>query len=168
MVGFDSQFYEMYITLLLSAISLGSIGLIIGCFASNVSEAMQLVPMAYAPFALFTNFMVSLNQIPSWLRWLQWIDPFNYAIDALAITEYKGQYEGCEWIGDEHMRVMECEYDGEGYLIQIGAGYADTYWIGQWINTWMDSVHFNWICMVFCIVGYRAIAWLILVRKNGF
>ena len=162
MVGFDSSFWELYIALLLSMLSVGSVGLVIGCFANNVAEAMQFMPVAFVPLLLFTNFMVSLDQIPVWIRWLQWVDPFKYVVDCLSITEFEGQVHNCD------PTTGICEYDGDRYLESIGAGYADTYWIKQWMNTYMDSVYFDWICLGICIIGFRFLVWLILVRRNGF
>ena len=43
MVGFDSSFIELYISLVLCMLSVGSVGLIVGCFANNAGEAMQFM-----------------------------------------------------------------------------------------------------------------------------
>eukprot|EP01083_Nonionella_stella_P254215 873818_1 len=155
MVGFDSTFIQLYISLIMSTLSTGSVGLIVGCFAKNSGEAMQVMPIAFVPFLLFTNFMVSLDQIPAWIRWLQWLDPYKYVVDCLSITEFKGQIHGSE-------------YNGDAYLESIGAGYADEWFIKQWIHTWMDSVYFDWLMLVCLIVGFRFITWIILVNRNGF
>ena len=37
MVGLDSEFYELYISLLLCIVCTGSFGMIIGCFALSIS-----------------------------------------------------------------------------------------------------------------------------------
>ena len=162
MVGFDSELIEIYISTLLSVLAVGSVGLVGGCFANNVGEALQFLPVAFVPFILFTNFMVSLDQIPVWIRWLQWIDPFKYVVDCLSITEFQGQVHNC----DPDTGI--CQYNGDLYLESIGAGYEDTWWIRQWINTWQDSVYFNWVCLALCTFGFRLLVWLILVRRNGF
>ena len=52
---------------------------------------MQVMPAAFIPLLLFTNFIVSLDQIPVWLRWLQWLDIFKYVIEGFSITEFDGQ-----------------------------------------------------------------------------
>lgn len=110
--------------------------------------------MAFVPFILFTNFMVSLDQIPVWIRWPQWIDPYKYVVDALAITEYRGQ--------------VHPGYNGPEYLKELDAGYWDTYLVENYINSWLDSVYFDWIMLVILIFGFRFIVWLILVKRNGF
>jgi len=163
MVGFDSSFIELYIALLLCTLSTSSVGLIVGCFAKNVSESLQALPIAFIPFLLFANFLVSLDQIPVWMRWLQWIDPFKYVVDSLSITEFKGQLHDYDEI------TQQWSYDGDEYLHQIGAGYSDTYWIKKkWINSWEDSIYFDWICLIFLIFGFRIITCLILVNRSGF
>merc|ERR1712228_187038 len=162
MVGFDSSFLQLYIALMLCSLSTGSVGLIVGCFAKNAGEAMQFMPIAFVPFILFTNFMVSLDQIPVWIRWLQWLDPFKYVVDCLCITEFKGQcYEFDE-------ATQQCLYDGNEYLEQIGAGYEDTWFVKRYIHGWMDSVYFDWLMLVFLIFGFRFITWFVLAKRNGF
>lgn len=37
---------------------------------------------------LTAGFYVSIDQIPSWIRWLQYLSFFKYAYDALIITEF--------------------------------------------------------------------------------
>ena len=129
---------------------------------------MQLMPMAFIPFLLFTNFMVSLDQIPVWIRWIQWLDPFKYLVDALSITEFEGQLHDYQCI-QHSSGSIDCfhQYDGDAYLKQIGAGYVNTYWLRNFINTHQQSVYVDWILLFMLLMGFRAITWLILVKRNG-
>ncbi|ETO17369.1 ABC transporter family protein [Reticulomyxa filosa] len=78
MVQFDSGFGEMYLSIILCVNAMGSVGLIVGVLAKNVSVAIQLFPVTFIPFMLFANYLVSLDQIPVWIRWLQWLDVFKF------------------------------------------------------------------------------------------
>eukprot|EP01083_Nonionella_stella_P076860 209593_1 len=162
MIGFDSTFLELYIAMVLCTLSTGSVGLIVGCFAKNTGEAMQIMPVAFVPFMLFTNFMVSLDQIPAFIRWFQWLDPFKYIVDCLCITEFHDQLHHC------NPETGKCIYDGNAFLKGINAGYKDAALIGDYIDTWMDSVYFDWIMLIVLTVGFRFIVWIILVKRNGF
>ena len=169
MVGFDSTFFELYLTLILCQLSVGSVGLIVGCFANSAAQAMQMMPAAFVPFILFTNFLVSLNQIPVWIRWLQWIDPFKFVVDCLAITEYHNQLHpsGCDPnVNPPHENA--CIYNGNAYLEELNVGYEDTWFVKDYINGWMDSAYFDWIMLGVLTIGFRFIVWLILVKRSGF
>ena len=56
MVGFDSTFFQLYITLMSSQLSVGSVRLIVGCFTESAAQALQLMLAAFVPFILFTIF----------------------------------------------------------------------------------------------------------------
>ena len=130
---------------------------------------MQLMPMAFIPFILFTNFLVSLEQIPAWIRWLQWLNPFKFMVDCMAITEYDGKLEGYECMENQSTGEEFCDYlyDGPAYLDQIGAGYLDTYWLKDFITTYKQSAYVDWILLFVLLVAFRFITWLILVKRNG-
>eukprot|EP00483_Globobulimina_turgida_P001081 UN01083 len=57
-VGFDSPFVGFYISMFLCITCTSSIGMIVGCFANNTSEALGLLPLSLLPLVLLTNFMV--------------------------------------------------------------------------------------------------------------
>jgi len=56
MVGMDSSFLEVYLTLALCMLASGSTGLLVGCFAKDVTEGMSLMPMAIIPFFSLLQF----------------------------------------------------------------------------------------------------------------
>ncbi len=106
--------------------------MIIGCFANNAAEAMQLMPMAFIPFLLFTNCLVSY-----WKRWIHWSDPFKYLVDALSITEFDGVLRDWECVIHETTGQEVCDYlyNGNVYLKQIDAGYLNTKWLQDFLWT---------------------------------
>ena len=161
MVGFDSSFGELYLSMILCSLSTGSVGLIVGCFAQNTAEALQFMPIAFVPFILFTNFVVSLDQIPIWMRWLQWLDPYMYVVDALCITEFHDQNRTTTIPGGTY------HYDGNQFLADHSVGHQDTPGI-YGVDSYMDSVYFDWYMLVVLTFGFRLITWLVLVNRNGF
>ena len=150
MVGLDSEFYEFFIGLSLSILATGSVGLIIGVFAANPGEAMNIMPVAFIPFLLFAGFLVSLDQIPAFLRWLQWIDPFKYMIEALTISEY----DGVEYETETGPMGQPIGYDN-------GSEYLESLDIDP------NNLTFNWIMLAVLFFGFRFVTWIILVLRNG-
>lgn len=55
-----------------------------GGVAILISSILNLYQMAYA------GFFLSLSSIPPVLRWLQWLDPLRYSLEALAVNEVTG------------------------------------------------------------------------------
>merc|ERR1719295_1913236 len=69
MVNFNAAFYEIFIVLSLVALVADSMGLCLGCIAKTPDIATQLTPVTIIPLFLFSNFFVSNNAIPEWIRW---------------------------------------------------------------------------------------------------
>merc|ERR1712087_678855 len=63
----------------------------LGCITKRPDIATQLTPILVIPLFLFSNFFVSNNAIPKWIRWIQYIDAFYYGSEALCIWEFKNQ-----------------------------------------------------------------------------
>jgi len=146
-IKMDSTFGQVYLSLVLCVNASGSIGLIAGCFARNLAEAMQFMPITFLPLILFTGFLVSLNQIPQFIRWIQWIDVFKYMLNAVCITEFRGV-------------PYEKDSNGEGY--SNGSQYL------QAIDMDSHDLIFDWYMMAVLYCGIRLITYIILARRNGF
>ncbi|ETO28637.1 ABC transporter family protein [Reticulomyxa filosa] len=168
MVRFDSGFWEMYLSIILCVNAMGSVGLIVGVLAKNISVAVQIFPVTFIPFLLFANYLVSLDQIPVWIRWLQWVDVFKlrliscekkqkkkrdwYMINALTITEFRGQTYSVKT--DPTTGHVLGYSSGDAYLKSLDVHKSD--------------LGFDWYMMVVLFFAFRLIALLLLVRKNGF
>eukprot|EP00954_Amorphochlora_amoebiformis_P029165 1392764-Amorphochlora_amoeboformis.AAC.1 len=57
---------------------------------TNVKDAMELMPLAFVPQLLFAGFFVRIEQIPIWLRWVQWLCSLKYAVNLVLIVEFEG------------------------------------------------------------------------------
>lgn len=62
---------------------------LLGSAISNGGLALLLSALACLYQMTFAGFFVHLNSIPQVLRWLQWICPLKYALEALAVNEVK-------------------------------------------------------------------------------
>jgi len=143
----DSTFGQAYLSLILCISTSGSLGLIVGCFAKNLNESMQYMPLTTLPLMLFAGFLVSINQIPEFIRWIQWIDVFKYMVNALCITEFRNV-------------PYQLDPDGQGY--SNGNEYLES------IDMSRTDLIFDWYMMAVLYFGFRLFAWLVLVIRNGF
>jgi len=146
-IGMDSTFGQAYLSLILCISTSGSLGLIVGCFAKNLNESMQYMPLTTLPLMLFAGFLVSINQIPEFIRWIQWIDVFKYMVNALCITEFRNV-------------PYQLDPDGQGY--SNGNEYLES------IDMSRTDLIFDWYMMAVLYFGFRLFAWLVLVIRNGF
>ena len=56
---------------------------------------------------IYTGFVIPLDDMVPWFKWINYIDPIAYAFESLMINEYDGRYFDC------------------GTFIPIGPGYSD-------------------------------------------
>merc|ERR1712061_934740 len=61
-------------------------------------KAMQFAPLVLLPQMLFSGLFIPVNSIPVSLRWLQYVCPLKYAINAMGVVEFwfvKETIDGC-------------------------------------------------------------------------
>ncbi|KIW15896.1 hypothetical protein PV08_05946 [Exophiala spinifera] len=72
-----------------------------GVFRSIASlsrtESQAMVPASLVLLALliFTGFVVPVDYMPKWCRWINYIDPVAYAYEALMVNEFHGRNFAC-------------------------------------------------------------------------
>jgi ABC-type multidrug transport system permease subunit len=66
---------------------------LLGASISNGGLALLLGALTGLYQMTFAGFFVHLNSIPQVLRWLQWMCPLKYALEALAVNEVNSGLE---------------------------------------------------------------------------
>ncbi|GAB5361129.1 hypothetical protein AAMO2058_000687800 [Amorphochlora amoebiformis] len=89
-MGLKGNFFAIWMSVYLLAIVAESQTTLIGCVVTNVKDAMELMPLAFVPQLLFAGFFVRIEQIPIWLRWVQWLCSLKYAVNLVLIVEFEG------------------------------------------------------------------------------
>ena len=51
--------------------------------------SVQLFPLIAVPQILFTGIFLSIDAIPSWIRWIQFLCPLKYAVNLMFIVEFQ-------------------------------------------------------------------------------
>ncbi|KAL3937587.1 MAG: hypothetical protein SGARI_002065 [Bacillariaceae sp.] len=70
------------------AIASTSIGILLGSIVENPDVAAELMPVLIVPQLLFSGFFISIDLIPEFLRWAQYLCSLTYAIRLSTFYEF--------------------------------------------------------------------------------
>ena len=145
-INMNSEFHQQWFFLTTSAMGADSLGFLIGAISKTTLVARQLAPLFVIPFMLVGNYLVNINQIPIYLRWIAYISDWFYAFNSFAIAEFSPikNYNNCGEIENGN--------DALDYYLSISKS-----------DEFMD-----WFLCVILFVAFRAIAAFILVKRNGY
>jgi len=90
-----SSFFLFIFGVVLTSMTAGSMGIMLGCMFPNAEVAVSLAPIVIIPFMLFAGFYVSLSSIPVWLSWIQYISIFKWGLQALFVNEFYNESFTC-------------------------------------------------------------------------
>ena len=79
-IGFNGNIIYLIGTLTLLCAVSSSLSLLLGAAANNAQEAVNLSPVLFIPQLIFSGFIIPTQNIPVWMRWLQWTAPFKYTL----------------------------------------------------------------------------------------
>jgi len=83
-----ANFFLLVLYLWLLGVSAASTALYIGCSVSTATKAIQLAPAIFVPQILFSGLFLKSDQLPVYLRWLQYLCPLKYSINLICIQEF--------------------------------------------------------------------------------
>jgi len=89
LIGFRGDFFFLALCTAMLGLTAASTALVIGSAASNVRVAVQMGPLLFIPQILFAGFFISIQQIPVYMRWAQYLCALKYGVNLLMITEFK-------------------------------------------------------------------------------
>ncbi|KAF8968306.1 hypothetical protein BDZ97DRAFT_1974236 [Flammula alnicola] len=81
------HFFKFLLILVLYSLSMTLFNFLLGTLFQNGGIAILLSALSALYQMTFAGFFVHLNDIPPVLRWLQWICPLKYALEALSVNE---------------------------------------------------------------------------------
>jgi ABC-type multidrug transport system permease subunit len=88
-----------------------SFGLFIGSAFTKEGIAVAMGPFCIMPMIIFSGFLVNLDTVYVWLRWIQYLSPIRYAMEILVRNEFDDN--------DKYDRVGESLADELGYKIGL-------------------------------------------------
>jgi ATP-binding cassette, subfamily G (WHITE), member 2, PDR len=62
----------------------------------SLSEAMVPAAIIILALVVFTGFVIPINYMLSWSRWINYIDPVAYAFEAMMVNEFSGRQFTCD------------------------------------------------------------------------
>ncbi|KAF8638787.1 hypothetical protein AX17_001846 [Amanita inopinata Kibby_2008] len=82
-----ANFFKFLFILVLYTLSMALFNFLLGTLFYNGGIAILLSALSALFQMTFAGFFVHLSDIPPVLRWLQWIDPMKYTLEALSVNE---------------------------------------------------------------------------------
>jgi ABC-type multidrug transport system permease subunit len=120
------------------AIASTSMGIVIGSMVEDPSVAAELMPVLIVPQLLFSGFFISIDLIPQFLRWAQYLCSLTYAIRLSSYYEFGDcPHESCQQL-----------------LARNGVYELDTFWY--------------WIILLAITTGFRLAGMIFLRGKANF
>ena len=64
------------------------LGIFAGSLFSELTMALNIVPVLFLPLMLFSGFMINTNSIPVYFDWIKWCSPIKYGFEAVMRIEF--------------------------------------------------------------------------------
>jgi ABC-type multidrug transport system permease subunit len=138
LIAFQGNFILLLLASFSLALASASIAVLMGCAVADVKTATELMPVIFVPQMLFAGFFVSTDQIPSYLRWAQYLCSLKYAMNLLSIIEF-GE-SACQSGADMQCKALldSNEIDEDkwwAYILVLAALFAGFRIIGAYVLT---------------------------------
>lgn len=82
-----AHFFKFLFILVLYTLAMTLFNFLLACWFSNGGVAILLSALTALYQMTYAGFFVHLNDIPPVLRWLQWLCPLKYTLEALSVNE---------------------------------------------------------------------------------
>lgn len=95
LISLRGTFIYFVLTVWITALSSSSLAILCGTLLPDPKQAMEAAPMLFMPQIMFAGFFIPMQQIPVWLRWLQYICSLKYGINLLLLNEFSSSVPSC-------------------------------------------------------------------------
>ncbi|OQR89078.1 ATP-binding Cassette (ABC) Superfamily, partial [Achlya hypogyna] len=116
----------------------------------NINVANPLAMVSILFFVLFGGFIMSADDMPSWLVWIHWLDPLAWSIRSLAVNQYSAA------------EFQHCEYNGINYCDLNGDTFGNAQLKQYGVKTGKEWIWYGVIYLLFCYVLYMVLSYLAL------
>jgi len=73
-----------------------SVAVALGCVIPDVKKVTEMAPLLFVPQILFAGFFIKMEQIPVFLRWVQYLCGLKYAMNIIIATEFAPELDACQ------------------------------------------------------------------------
>lgn len=140
MIGFQQTFFQFFFVTFTLAMTSTAVAVLLGSFFSDSKNAESLFTLVVVPQMYFSGVFISINLIPSWVRWAQYLCSLTYA----SRLAFAYEFNDCE----PGLATVNCD----GVLNSNGVSRDDVWWY--------------WLALLGLFVSFRMIA-LFVLRKKG-
>jgi ABC-type multidrug transport system permease subunit len=82
------KFFYFYLITVLLVFCASSFGYLLSSIFTNTEAAVSLSPVVMLPIILFGGVFTNVDTYYVWIRWLQYVSPIRYSLEALINNEY--------------------------------------------------------------------------------
>lgn len=90
-----SAFFTFFLFAFLCTLVMSSIFRAMSCVTKSLSEAATPASMLIIVLVATTGFVIPPVDIPPWIKWLSYLNPLNYAFEAMMINEFRNRTFTC-------------------------------------------------------------------------
>lgn len=134
-------FCEIVLITVLTANASVSMGYAVGALCRTPQVALAVGPALMLPLAIFGGLLMNSDAVPPYWKWLEVFSFFKYGFHACSILLWKN-------------REVDDKFFPDGNSVLEAYGME------------ADDLHIHYIALVTLFVGWRIIAWLLLVRRT--
>jgi len=118
------------------ALTAASTALFIGCNVAQAQRAQEFAPLIFVPQIIFSGIFITIDLIPPWLRWMQYLCALKYAINLGCIVEFAHSPEGPLFLEEMDIHpdsswlyivILVCIFAGFRFLAMVGLRKSATY-----------------------------------------
>eukprot|EP01060_Flectonema_neradi_P022084 TRINITY_DN302_c2_g1_i2.p2 TRINITY_DN302_c2_g1~~TRINITY_DN302_c2_g1_i2.p2 ORF type:complete len:608 (+),score=121.19 TRINITY_DN302_c2_g1_i2:3393-5216(+) len=90
LVGLNALFPLLALNTALLCIVSASTSFLLAGVVSNAQTAVNMLPATFVPQIMLSGFFVSIDSVPVWMRWMQYLCPLRYSVSATLCLEFAG------------------------------------------------------------------------------
>jgi ATP-binding cassette subfamily G (WHITE) protein 2 (SNQ2) len=83
-----SQFFIFVLFTFVLTLAIYAFFRMVGSFSGNLDSATRVTGLAIQGLIVYTGYLIPPNSMHPWLSWLRWINPVQYAFEALMANEF--------------------------------------------------------------------------------
>lgn len=141
-MGFQMGFWELFVVCYALALTSTAVATMLGASFTDGDNAMQIFPLIVVPQLFFSGLFISIDLIPSWVRWLQYLCSMMYA------SRLSFAYEFDQCGAEESEAAQNCQE-----ILDLN-------------NVEPSQTYLYWIALLGIFVLFRGMG-ILLLRSNG-
>jgi len=105
LIGYNGNFFYLLMVIFVIEIVVASYAFVLGAAVTDAKQGQEFAPLLLVPQLLFTGLFAPVDQIPEWLRWIQYICVLKYGVNLGALVEFGD----CDDFNNNTALEQQCE-----------------------------------------------------------